>query len=96
MIHEFLQLREIGGKILLHKPVAIGAAEIENVVGILIEKPEIILHRLAKVFVDDLGILPSPLRIEVGVTDHVESGLLAQVGLLGGLRGGRDEKYKGR
>ena len=41
-----------------------------------IEQDEIILHGLANIFVDDLGILPSPLRVEVGIADHVESGLL--------------------
>ena len=70
-----LDLREIGREIFLHKPVAVGAAEIEDIVGIFFEELEIILHRFANIFVDDLGIFPAPLRIQVGVTDHVQGWL---------------------
>ncbi len=89
LIHEFLHLCEIRGKIFLHQAVAVGPAEIENVMRIFIEKPEIILHGLANIFVDDLRILPPPFRIEVGIADHVKSRLFAQIGFLGGLRAGR-------
>ena len=50
----------------------------------MVEQLEVILHSLANIFVDDLGILPSPFRIEVGIADQVKGGLLAQIGLLGG------------
>src|SRR4029077_7809532 len=60
-------------------------AEIENIMRILVEQCEIIFHGLANVFVDDLGILPSPFRIEVGIADHVKSWLFGQIGFPGGL-----------
>ena len=51
----------------------------------MVEQLEVILHSLANIFVDDLGILPSPFRIEAGIADQVKGGLLAQIGLLSGF-----------
>src|SRR6202011_5800728 len=58
LVHELLHLGEVCWIIFLHQTVSVGAAEIENVMRILIEKPEIIFHGLAKIFTDDLRILP--------------------------------------
>ena len=66
-------------EVLLHKAVAVGTAEIEDVVRILVEQREVILHCLANVFVDDLGILPSPFCVEMRVSNDIEGRLLAEV-----------------
>src|ERR1017187_9930716 len=55
--------------------VAVGAAEVENVMGIFVEQLEVILHGLANIFIDDLRIFPPPFRIQVGITDHVKGRL---------------------
>ena len=88
VIDILLQPCEIGGKILLHETVPVGAAEVEDVMRILIEQGEIILHGLANIFADDLGILPSPLRIEVGIADHVKGWFLRQIRSFGSLCAG--------
>ena len=80
-----LHLGKIGRVVLLHQAVAVGAAEIENIVRILFEQFEVVLHRLAEVFVDHLGILPAPFRVQVRVSHHIEDRPLAQVGLFRGL-----------
>ena len=72
----FFNFAKSAGIVFLHEAVTVRSAEIENIMRILFEEGEIILHGLANVFVDDLGILPSPFGIEVGVTDHIERGLL--------------------
>src|SRR5271168_4249034 len=63
---------------------------------ILVEQREVILHGLANVFADDLGIFPSPFRVEVGIADHVERRLLAQIGLFffHGLRVSRGKQHQ--
>jgi hypothetical protein len=93
-IDVLLQAREIGRVIFLHKAVTVGAAEIENVMRILIDERKIILHGLANIFADHLGILPSPFRIEVGVTDYVKGRLLAQIGFVSRLRKRRGEQHQ--
>ena len=87
-IHVLLQLGEIFRVILLHEPIAVRPAEIENVMGILLEQLEVLLHRLADVFVDDLGVFPSPLGVQMGIADDVESWLLGEVGFFGCLSEG--------
>ena len=52
---------------------------------IFVEQLEVIFHRLSDVFADNLRILPAPLCVKVGVTDHVKGRLLAQVRLFGSL-----------
>jgi len=52
---------------------------------IRIDKLEIILHRFANIFADHLGILPSPFRVEVGIPDHIEGRLFAQIRFIGAL-----------
>jgi hypothetical protein len=71
-IHIALELREISREILLHETVPVGAAEIENIMGVFLEQLEIILHRFANILADHLRIFPTPLRIQVCVTNHVE------------------------
>ena len=93
-IYVFLQPGEVGGKIFLHEAITIGAAEVEDIMRIFIDESEIVFHRLANIFVDDLGILPSPFRIEVGIADHVKGWLLAQIRLLGCLCRGHGEQHQ--
>ena len=91
-IHVALDPRIIGGKVLLHETISVGAAEIENVVRIFVEQLEIILHGLADVFADDLGIFPSPLSVQVSVADHIKCRLLGQIGLFDGLGANRADR----
>src|ERR1051325_8713433 len=67
--------------VFLHHAITIRAAEVEDVVRILLEEREVVVHRLRQVFVDDARILPAPLRVEMRVTDDVERGLFAEIGL---------------
>jgi hypothetical protein len=82
------QTGKIGRIVFLHQAIAVGAAEIEDVVGILFEEGEIIVEGVAKEFVDDLGVFPSPLGIEVRVADNVQGRLAGQVWRDGLDRGG--------
>jgi hypothetical protein len=72
----------LGREVFLHETITASAAEIEDIVGILVEQLEVALHSLANVFVDDLGILPSPFRVEVGITDDVKGRSFAKVGFI--------------
>ena len=85
-VHILFHLRKVGWEVFLHETVAIGAAEVEDVVRILFEQLEIILHSLADVFVDNLGIFPSPFRVQVGVPDDVQRRLLGEVRFIRILR----------
>ena len=61
----------VGRPILLHHAIAVCATEVEDVVRILFEERKVVVHRLRDVFVDDLRILPAPLRVEVGIGDDI-------------------------
>ena len=74
-----LKSGKIGGIVFLHQAIAVGAAEIEDVMRVLFKQGEIIVKSVAKVFVDDLGVFPAPLRIQVSVADDVQSRLRGQV-----------------
>src|SRR5579872_259075 len=78
----FLQLCEILRIILLHQTISIRPTKVKNIMGIFIEEHEIIFHRLPQVFVYDLRILPSPFRVQVGITHDVKAWLLRQIRLL--------------
>ena len=65
------QLFVVGREVLLHHVIAIGAAEIEDIVRIFFKQIKIGVHRFGEIFTDDLGIFPAPFRIQVGITDHV-------------------------
>src|SRR6266542_1181594 len=54
---------------------------------ILFEELEVVSHSFAEVFIDDLGILPPPFRIQMCVADGVKRRLLAQVRQLRALCG---------
>ena len=53
---------------------------------IFFEERKIVIHGLANVFIDDLGILPSPLSVEMRIADDVESAVFAEIGLGRSLR----------
>ena len=96
-----LKLRKIGGIVFLHHAIAVGAAEIEDVMRVLFKKGEIVVHGLGKEFADDLGVFPAPLGIQVGIADDVQRRLIGQVrrdGLFsrGGSRGRRGVGDAGR
>src|ERR1035437_7149914 len=55
-----LHLGEIGRVVFLHHAVAIGAAEVEDVVRVLFEQVEIKQHRVLDVLADGGGVLPAP------------------------------------
>jgi len=74
-----LESGKIGGIVFLHQTIAVGAAEIEDVMRVFFKKGEIIVQGAAEEFVDDLGVLPAPLGIQVGVAHDVERGLFGQV-----------------
>src|SRR6185369_1943117 len=76
-----LHARVVSGPVFLHHSITIRAAEVEDVVRILLEEREVVVHRLRKIFVDDARILPAPLRVEMRVTDDVERRLAAEIGL---------------
>src|ERR1700752_240617 len=76
-----LHARVIGGPVFLHHAIAICAAEVEDVMRILLEEREIVVHRLRNVVVDDARILPTPLRVEVRVSNDVKRGLFTEVRL---------------
>src|SRR5205085_4036197 len=81
----FGQLGKFGWVILLHQAVAVGPAEIKNIVRVLLEQGKVLVHGLAQVFVDDLRIFPAPFRVQVRVTDDVKRWFLAQIRLVLGL-----------
>ena len=58
--------------ILLHPVVLDRPFEIEHVVGIVFQQPQILIERIADIGVDGRFHIPVPLRIEVGVRHHVE------------------------
>src|ERR1700756_1347678 len=64
------ELFEIGRVILLHQTVSIGSAEVEDVVRVFVDELEIVLQGIAQVLVDDLGILPAPFSIQMGITNN--------------------------
>src|SRR5262249_21647749 len=70
---------EIARIILLHQAVAVGAAEIENVVWVLFEQGEVVTHGFGKVLANYLRIFPTPLGIQMGVADNIERRLSAQI-----------------
>ena len=74
-----LESGKIGGIVFLDQAIAVGAAEIEDVMRVLFKQGEIIVKSVAEEFVDDLGVFPAPLGIEVGVADDVQSRLRGQV-----------------
>src|SRR4029079_12178120 len=76
-----LQARIIRRPVFLHHAITIRAAEVEDVMRILFEELEVIVHRLRKVFVDDARILPAPLRVEMRVSDDVKRRLFGEIGL---------------
>src|ERR1019366_7910036 len=89
-----LHLGEIGRVVFLHHAVAIGAAEVEDVVRVLFEQVEIKQHRVLDVLADGGGVLPAPLGIEVSVADDIQGRLLGEIrlGSLGPRAGQRDHK----
>jgi hypothetical protein len=76
-----LQTRIIRRPVFLHHAITIRAAEVEDVIRILVEQCEVIVQRLGNVLVDDARILPTPLRIEMRVSNDVECRFFRQVGL---------------
>lgn len=61
--------RVLGGIVFPNQLIAVGAAEVENVVRILFEKAEVLPRGLGEKLPNDLRILPAPFRIKVGITD---------------------------
>ena len=59
------------GIILLHPTVLNASLEVENIVGIAFQQPEILDHRITDIHVDRGLHIPVPLRIEMRVGDHV-------------------------
>lgn len=59
------------GIILLHPTVLDASLEVENVVGIAFQQPEVLDHRIADVNLDRSLHVPVPLRIEMRVGDHI-------------------------
>src|SRR5437868_15074279 len=74
-----LQGYVVGRIVLLHQAVPIGAAEIENVVRILLEEREIVPHRFREILPNNLRVLPPPLRVEMRVAHDVKRGLLREI-----------------
>src|SRR3954464_14716970 len=73
------QPEEIFWVVFLHHAKAIRAAEVEDVMRILLKQREVVMQSGRQIFLDDLGILPSPLRIQVRVRHHKKSRLLSEV-----------------
>ena len=74
-----LQTREIGWVILLHQAIAICSRKVEDVMRVLFEEGEVVAHGLCQILADDLRVLPSPLGVEMGVSDYVQCGLLGEI-----------------
>ncbi len=74
--HVLFDLLIIGREILLHHAVAVGAAEVEDIVRVLLKQIEVQAHGLQNVLIDGGWIFPAPLRIQVRVANHVQRRLL--------------------
>ncbi len=76
----------VSGIVLLHQAIAVGAGPVKNIVRILIHVVEVDAHGLEQVLANNLGELPSPLGIKVGIRNHIEGRLFGDVGRGHGLR----------
>ena len=70
----------VGRVVLLHHAVAVGAAEVEDVVRVLLDQREVLAHRLREVLPDRRRVVPAPLGVEVRVADDVQRRVLREVG----------------
>ena len=59
------------GIVLLHPTVLNTSFEVENIVGIAFQQPEVLDHRIADVNLDRSLYVPVPLRIEMRVGNHI-------------------------
>src|SRR5216684_8881863 len=89
-----LQRGVVGRVVLAHHPVTVGAAEVEDVVWILLEESEVVVHRVRQKFGDGAWVLPPPLRIEMRVADDVERRMLRQVGWIRSARQRRAREHR--
>src|SRR5215208_2070220 len=78
-----LHARVIGRPVFLHHAITVRAAEVEDIIRILLKQREVVVHRLRDVVVDDAWILPTPLRVEMCVSNDVEGRLFGEIRLRG-------------
>ena len=64
-----LHLLVVGRVVLLDHPVAVRAAEVEDVVRVLLEQHEVVADGLRQVLADRRRVVPAPLGVEVRVGD---------------------------
>ena len=70
--HVLLHPLVVGRVVLLHHPVPVRAAEVEHVVRVLLEQREVVVQRPRQELADRLRVVPAPLRVEMGIADHVQ------------------------
>ena len=67
LLHQLILM----GEVLLHPLVLDTALEVEQVVGVLRQQEQVLIQRLGNVLRNRALNVPVPLRVEVGVRDHV-------------------------
>src|SRR5215813_5863980 len=71
-LHVGLELAEIGGVVFHHHAIAVGAAEVENIMWVLLEQVEILMQSVRKILAYGFRIFPSPLCIQMRVPNNIE------------------------